>query len=140
MTATKRIALGLAASIGILTVFDLLPNPIPGSLFSYRLFDHYYVWSGVGGMIAIFFASLGGAYVSKTRYVIPAILLSVVLWMFVVYFLNSIAAEAGQADILSVASSNLPGLLFGFVGAATGACVGARLVKRNAGRDNVVAS
>lgn len=130
MASTKRIAIGLVTSIAILAVFDLLPGLVPREHVSYRLFDYFYVWPGVGGMVTMFVAACGGAYVSKTRYIIPAVLLAVAVWLFAIYFLNSIGAVAGQDDILAVATTNLLGLIFGIGGAAVGATIGARLLLR----------
>ncbi len=48
------------------------------------------------------------------------------MWLFIVYFLNSIAAAPGQSDILFAASINILGLVFGIVGATLGAIFGAR--------------
>lgn len=130
MGNVKRIGIGLATSIVILLVLDLLPSPIPSAYVSYQLLDHFYIWPGVGGMITMFVAALGGAYVSKTRFVVPAVLLAVGGWIFVIYVLNSIAVVAGQDNLFVVASTNLPGLIFGAVGAAMGALTGMRLVER----------
>ena len=123
----KRIGIGLLTSVVILLLLDLLPNLVPDQYVTYRLFGHFYVWPGVGGMIAMFLAAFGGAYVSKVRFVIPAALLAVVGWLFIIYFLNSIAAAAGQGDFLFAASINLLGLVFGIVGAVLGAISGLRL-------------
>ncbi len=130
MGATKRIAIGLITSIAILAVLDWLPSPIPTKHVSYRLFDYFYIWPSVGGLVTMFIAALGGAYVSKTRFVIPAALLAAGVWFFVIYILNSIGAAAGQDDILAVASTNLLGLIFSIGGAAAGAYIGTCLVER----------
>lgn len=139
MVKTKRIAVGIATSIAILALLDLLPSPIPQSLVTYRLFDHFYVWPGIGGMVTMFVAAFGGAFVSKARFEIPAVILAVCVWIFIVFFLNSIGAAAGQDDVLTVASTNLLGLILGVSGAAFGAFAGARLVKRNSPDENVAA-
>lgn len=123
----KRIGIGLLTSVVILLLLDLLPNLVPDQYVAYRLFDHFYVWPGVGGMIAMFVAAFGGAYVSKVRFVVPAVFLAVGVWLFIIYFLNSIAAAAGQGDFLFAASINLLGLVFGIVGAVVGAIFGARV-------------
>jgi hypothetical protein len=127
MVDVKRIGIGLLASVVILLLLDLLPNLVPDQYVAYRLFDHFYVWPGVGGMIAMFVAAFGGAYVSKVRFVVPAAFLAVGVWIFIIYFLNSIAAAAGQGDFLFAASINLLGLILGIVGAVLGAIFGARV-------------
>jgi hypothetical protein len=139
MASTKRIAIGLVTSIAILAILDLLPSPIPSGYASYRLFDYFYVWPAVGGMVTMFVAAFCGAYVSKAGYIVPAVLLAVAVWVFAIYFLNSIGAAAGQDDILAVASTNLLGLIFGIGGAALGAYVGTRMVERSLHRENVAA-
>ena len=48
-----------------------------------------------------------------------------------IYIVNSIAAAAGQGDILAIAGSNVLGLLFGVVGATAGARLGGRLSRRD---------
>jgi len=127
MTNIKRIGIGLLTSVVILLVLDLLPNLVPDQYVAYRIFDHFYVWPGVGGMIAMFVAAFGGAYVSKVRFVVPAASLAVGAWLFTIYFLNSIAAAAGQGDFLFAASINFLGLVFGIAGAVIGAITGVRV-------------
>jgi|GEM_PF-2992685 len=127
MMDVKRIGIGLLTSVVILLLLDLLPNLVPDQYVAYRLFDHFYVWPGVGGMITMFVAAFGGAYVSKVRFAVPAAFLAVGVWLFIIYFLNSIAAAAGQGDFLFTASINLLGLVFGIVGAVLGAFFGARV-------------
>ena len=124
MANVKRIGIGLLISVVILLLLDLLPGLIPDQYVTYRLFDHFYVWPGVGWAIELFLAAFGGAYVSKSRFVIPAALLAVVVWLFSIYSLNSIAAAAGQGDFLFAASINLLGLVFGTAGAVLGAISG----------------
>lgn len=126
----KRIAKGLVAAIVILLLFDLLPSLVPDKYVAYQLFDHFYVWPGVGGLIAMFVAAFGGAYVSRVRFVAPAAVLAVAGWSFVIHILNSIAAAAGQGGVLFVASVNSLGLVFGIVGAMFGAILGERIAGR----------
>ena len=127
MTYLKRMAIGLSTSVAILLLLDMLPNLVPDRYAAFQLFDHFYVWPGVGGLVGMFIAAFGGAYVSKSPFVIPAAVLAIAGWSFVVYFVNSIAAAAGQGDILSAASVNLLGLVFGVLGAVLGAICGARV-------------
>lgn len=122
----KSISIGLSTSVVILFLLDLFPSLVPDRYVAYQLFNHFYVWPGAGGLTGMFIAAFGGAYVSKVRFVIPATALAVVGWSLVVYFTNSIAAAAGQGDILFVASLNLVGLVLGIVGAVLGAILGAR--------------
>jgi len=127
MADAKRIGLGLITSIAILLLLDMLPSLIPNEYAAYRILDHFYVWPGVGGMISMFVAAFGGAYVSKTRFLVPAALLAVGVWIFISYFLNLIAAVAGHDNFFHVASVNLLGLIFGVIGALLGAHAGARV-------------
>ena len=127
MTYLKRMAIGLLISVAILLLLDMLPNLVPDRYAAFQLFDHFYVWPGVGGLVGMFIAAFGGAYVSKVPFVIPAAVLAIAGWSFVVYFLNSFAAAAEQGDILSSASVNLLGLVFGVLGAVLGAIFGARV-------------
>ena len=69
----RRIGVGMITSIAVLLVLDLLPSPIPDGFVMYRLFDYLYILPGVGGMITMFVAAFGGAYVSKTRFIVPAV-------------------------------------------------------------------
>lgn len=123
----KRIGIGLVATIVILIMFDLLPSSLPLSLVQYRIFGYFYFWSAVQGAIFIFVATFAGGYVAKVSFVAPAVLLSIGAWLAAVYFANSIAATAGEDNIMAVAGSNVAGLLFGAVGAAIGASVGRRV-------------
>ena len=127
MTYVKRMAIGLLTSVAILLLLDMLPELVPDRYATFQLFDHFYVWPGVGGLVGMFIAAFGGAYVSKVPFVIPAAVLAIAGWSLVVYFLNSIAAAAGQGDILSAASVNLLGLVLGVLGAVLGAFFGARV-------------
>ena len=140
MVRTKRTAIGIFTSIAILALLDLLPIPIPQSLVTYRLFDHFYVWGGIYGAVTMFVAAFGGAFVSRARFVTPAVILAVGVWIFIVYVLNSLGAAAGQDDVLTVASTNLLGLILGVCGAAFGAYTGTRMVKRNSPGRNVAAA
>ena len=127
MADVKRIGIGLMTSVVILLLLDLLPSLVPDQYASYRLFDHFYVWQGFGWMVGMFVAAFGGAYVSKVRFVVPAVLLAFAVWLFSIFFVNSIAAAAEKGDFLFVASTNLLGLVFGIVGAVLGAISGVRL-------------
>jgi hypothetical protein len=88
------------------------------------MFAIFYFWLAVEGRFVMFVAAFGGAYVARVRFVVPAVVLAAVIWAFVVYFANSIAATAGQGDILAVAGSNILALIFGGVSAASGAYLG----------------
>ena len=127
MTNLKRISIGLLTSVAILLLLDLLPSLVPDRYVSYQIFDHFYVWPGIGGLVGMFIAAFGGAYVSTVRFVVPATALAITGWSFMIYILNSIAAAAGQGDILFVASVNSLGLVLGIVGAVLGAILGARI-------------
>jgi len=81
----------------------------------------------------MFVAAFGGAYVAKVRFVAPAVVLAVVIWSLFVYFANSIAAAAGQGNLLVVAGSNILGLILGGVGATTGAYCGKYLSTESRG-------
>jgi len=139
MVKIQRMSIGIATSIAILALLDLLPSPVPQSLVNYRLLDHFYVWPGIGGMVTMFVAAFGGGFVSKARFEIPAVILAVGVWVFIVYFLNSTGAAAGQDDWLTVASTNLLGLILGVFGAAFGAYAGTRMASRNSPGGNVAA-
>ena len=129
-TRLKRIGLGVLAAIAILSVFDLLPSFMPSSAINYRIFGHFYFWIAVEGAVVMFIAASVGAYVAKVNFVGPAVLLSIAAWVFTIYFLNSIAATAGQSNVFGVASINALGLLFGACGAGIGALVGGRFARQ----------
>jgi hypothetical protein len=124
---SKRIGLGLLTTLLIAAAFDFVPSFLPVTWASERLAGYFYVWPGVEGACVGFLAALGGAYVARVPFIIPAVLFATVSWIGVICFLNSIAAVAGQGDILAVAGSNALGLLFGIVGAAAGAYVGGHI-------------
>lgn len=127
----KRIGLGLLTTALIAAGFDLLPGILPEALARERLAGYFYVWPGVEAACFGFLASLGGAYVARVPFVIPAVLFATGTWAFDIYFLNWIAATAGQGDLLTVAGTNALGLLSGIVGAMTGAYVGGRIARRD---------
>lgn len=128
---TKRIGLGLLTAILIAAAFDWAPSFLPDTWARERLGGYFYIWPGVEGAFVGFVAALGGAYVARVPFVIPAVLFATGNWILVVYLLNSIAGAAGQGDILAVAGSNALGLLSGIFGAAAGANLGGRLSKRD---------
>ena len=128
----KRIGLGLLTTVLIAAAFDLVPSFLPDTWARERLAGYFYIWPGVEGACDGFLATLGGAYVARVPFVIPAVLFATGAWVFVICFLNSIAAAAGQDDILAVAGSNALGLLLGIFGAATGAYIGGRISRRDA--------
>lgn len=135
MRTIKRIGIGLLTTVAILIVFDVLPDLIPGSLARYRMFEFFYFWSAVEGGFVMFVAAFGGAYVARVHFVVPAVVLAAMVWASVAYFAISIAATAGQGDILAVAGSNILALILGGVGAAAGAYFGRYLAtedERNA--------
>jgi hypothetical protein len=127
----KRIGLGLLTAVLIAAALDLAPSFLPEAWARERLAGYFYVWPGIEGACVGFLATLGGAYVARVPFVFPALVFAIGSWIFVVYFLNSIAAVAGQGDILAVAGSNALGLLFGILGAAGGAYLGGRLSRRD---------
>jgi hypothetical protein len=76
MEYAKRIGIGLITSIVILLLLDMVPSLIPDKYAAYQFLDYFYVWPAVGGMVTVFIAAFGGAYVSKPRFVFPAALLA----------------------------------------------------------------
>lgn len=120
----KRIGLGLLTAVLIAAVLDLAPDVLPETWADERLAGYFYIGPGVEAACVGFLVALGGAYVARVPFVIPAVLFATATWMLVIYLLNSIAAAAGQSDILAVAASNALGLLFGNIGAAAGAYIG----------------
>jgi len=140
VTSGKRITIGVIVSIAILLLLAEMPVPIADAYFTYRLFDYFYAWPGAGGFLAMFLAAFGGAYVAKVQFIVPAVILAVGEWILIVYIANSIGAAAGQANLIEVAFSNVLGLLFGVIGGAFGAHLGARLVEFHGRKENVGAS
>ena len=110
-----------------IAAFGLIPRVLPEAWACERLAGYFYIWPGVEAACFGFLATLGGAYAARVPFVIPPVLFATGTWIFAIYFMNSIAAAAGQSNILSVAGSNALGLLFGIVGAAAGAYVGERI-------------
>ena len=137
---SKRVTIGLVVSIAILVILGEIPIPIADAYFTYRLFDYFYAWPGVGGVLAMLLAALGGAYVAKIRFIVPAIVLAISQWILIIHIANSIGAAAGQDNLFAVAFSNVLGLLFGVIGGATGAYLGARLVEGQGHKEKVVAN
>jgi hypothetical protein len=129
----KRIGLGLLTTALISAAFGLVPDFLPETWAGERVAGYFYVWAAVPGACVAFLAALGGAYVARAPFVVPAVVFAIGTWAVLIYVLNSIAVQAGQGDILAIAGSNAPGLLLGIVGAATGAYVGERLSRRSQG-------
>jgi hypothetical protein len=129
-TRLKQIGFGILTAIAVLSVFELLPSFVPSSVHNYRVFGHFYFGLAIEAAIVMFIAASAGAYVARVNFIWPAILLAVAVWFLVVYILNSIAAAAGQGDLLGVASINVLSLLFGACGSAIGALVGSRFARK----------
>lgn len=129
-TGLKRLGLGVLVAIAVLSVFDLLPSFLPSAAISYRIFGQFYFWLAVEGAVVMFVAASAGAYVAKTNFVGPAILLSIAVWAFTIYFVNSIATVAGQDNVLAAAGTNALGLLLGAFGAGIGAFIGGCIANR----------
>lgn len=122
-----RIFYGLLASLAVFTLFDFVPSlPYP----HYRLFGFFWVLPGVDGIVSTFVLSFVGAYVAKTDFVIPSIVLALAIWILAIHILYLIAAPAGQGDYLQIAGSNVIGMAFSLIGAVLGASYGLRFAKR----------
>ena len=72
-------------------------------------------------------AALAGTWVARRNFVAPALCPSFAVWLFVIYIVHSIAAVAGQGDLVGIAKQNGLFLLPNVAGALAGAIVGRRL-------------
>ena len=122
----KRTAYGVLAAIAVTLAFEALPSGLSSDLVMKRLGGYFYVWPAIYGLPKIFVAMFVGAYVARGKFVVPAVVLSVIGWSFAVHFLNQIAQAAGQHNLTDVAAMNAVGLLIQTGGAVLGAIAGYR--------------
>ena len=122
----KRTALGVLAAIAVSLAFDALPSGLSYELAMKRVAGYFYVRPAIYGLPKIFFAMFVGAYIARGKFVVPAVILSVVGSSFAINILNQIAHAAGQHNLADVASMNAIGLLIQTGGAVLGAIAGYR--------------
>ena len=137
MDKVKRTALGVFAAIAVTLAFDALPSALSYELASQRFAGYFFVWPAIYGLPKVFVAMFIGAYVARAKFIVPAVVLSLIGWAFAVYFLNQIAHAAGQHSLADVVGMNSVGLLIQTGGAVLGAVAGHRLYS---GRHEGVAS
>ncbi len=122
----KRTVLGVFAAIAVTLAFEALPYGLTTELAMKRLAGYFHIWPAIYGLPSVVVAMFVGAYVARSRFIIPAVFLSVVGWAFAVYFLNQIAHAVGQHSLTDVAAMNTIGLLIQTGGAVLGAITGYR--------------
>ena len=120
----KRTALGVLAAIAVIFAFEALPSGLSSELAMKRLAGYFYVWPAIYGLPKVFAAMFVGAYVARCKFVVPAVVLSVIGWSFAIHFLNQIAHAVGQHNLADVAAMNVVGLLIQTGGAVLGAIAG----------------
>ncbi len=126
----KRICLGLAASVGILIVLDILASLMVHAGVTEQAATSSPFELAVKAAISMFVAAFAGAYVARVGFIGAAVLLTLGIWLFLVYTVNSTAAVAGQSDLSGVALQNGLSLLLGLTGAVAGAWLGRRFSRR----------
>ncbi|MBT8144436.1 MAG: hypothetical protein KJO55_07030 [Gammaproteobacteria bacterium] len=77
-------------------------------------------------LVAVFI----GALIARGRFIVPAALLSLILWAFTTVVLYQIAAPAGGANLVATAIANLPGLLLHLAASIGGAALGGWFYRR----------
>jgi hypothetical protein len=122
----KRIALGFLAAIAVFLALAFLPPTVPAELAMKRFAGFFYVWPAIYGLPKIFAMMFVGAYVARTRFVGPAVLLSVLGWAIAVYALNQSALGFGQQMLADIVFANMVGLFIQMAGAVLGAIAGER--------------
>ncbi|MBT8097653.1 MAG: hypothetical protein KJO19_11505 [Woeseia sp.] len=131
-----RFVLGVAVSIGVLLVLDLVPwKSDAGQLSPVQL---YFVL-GAMGAISVGVATFAGAIIARVNFVAPAILLACAAWYLAGSYVQTMASSNGSTESTWILLANLSGLALTFGGAIIGALVGRRLSKENEGNDSIAA-
>ena len=100
----KRTALGVLAAIVAAFAFEALPSGLTSELAMKRIAGYFYVWPAIYGLPRVFVAMFVGAYVARSKGVVPAVILSVTGWSFAIHFLNQVAQAVGQHSLTDVAA------------------------------------
>lgn len=122
----KRTALGVIAAIAVTFAFEALPSGLSSELAMKRLAGYFYVGPAIYGLPKVFAAMFVGAYVARSHFVVPAVILSVIGWSFAIHFLNQVAHAVGQHNLTDVVVMNAVGLFIQTGGAVLGAILGYR--------------
>ncbi len=127
---TLRMMLGVAASLAVIFLLDLLPWSIDITDFG---INQQYFLLAVTAAIVVFFAAFAGAFVARMNFIGPAILLGILAWTLAISFLEVLSSGYGPDDFISYAVANVGGFAVTIGGSIGGALIGSRLSKQDAG-------
>lgn len=118
-----RLIAGIAVSVGILLSLDYLPwsldvtdfGPV-GLLFSL---------AGMGA-VSMFVASAAGAFIARSSFIGPAVLLALCVWYLLISFLRAWSDKSGLGGLVSFWLPGVGSLLIMIGSATLGAWIGRR--------------
>jgi hypothetical protein len=126
---TLRMMLGVAASLAVFFLLDLLPWSIDITDFG---INQQYFLLAVTAAIVVFLAAFAGAFVARMNFIVPAILLGILGWTLAISFLEVLSSGYGPDDFISHAVANVGGFAITIGGSIGGALIGGRFSKQDA--------
>ncbi len=120
-TRSIRLLTGIVASLAVFFVLDLIPWKWDVTNFSSA---QLYFFLGVTAAVSVFVATLAGAMIARSNFVIPAFIIAIVVWLLAVSFLDATSKAFDPSDLVPYLVGNLGGFLLTLCGAILGALVG----------------
>jgi len=121
VTRPIRLLAGVAVSISVILVLDQLEWKIDITRFS--TVQAYLLLAGTAA-IGMFAASLAGAYVARSKFVGPASVLAIGMWLLAASFLSAVSMAYEPSNLVPYVVANLGGLTLTVGGAILGAILG----------------
>jgi hypothetical protein len=110
-----KVLVGLLIMIAIQAIGDKLlatTNVQPG------------MYASLPSLVVALIAAFAGGFIARRGMLIPALSLWLILWVYVIYGLYTIAAPTGTADILSIVRFNLVAIVSSFFALGLGTLAG----------------
>lgn len=118
---TKRIVAGIVAMVATAWAVSFV-----GQMLNLDRF----LADPISGGLGLFLSALVGSFVARSRFVLPALSLWLVLWVAIIYVLYRIAGPVGAPSVIGLLSYNAIALIVSLVGAYSGAVLGQHLSRR----------
>lgn len=123
-----RLLAGIAVSIAVLLVLDLLPWKISTAQYSSA---QLYFGLAATAAISMFAAAIAGAIVARSNFVGPAVILAIGVWYLAASFLEAVSRAYDLDNLVPYLVANVGGLTLTIGGAVIGALIGRRIYTPN---------